>query len=74
MMWVMGEKPRKMPEVEFDREYLAQSGLIVVNADPPGSSGREVVVFWETKKLHELWELQGGDMVQTKVSKDHPYG
>jgi hypothetical protein len=70
MIWRMSERPKRMSEAQFDREYLTAPGVIVARGgDVDGPSGRQrtVLVFREAEGIYELWELQGGDMVQTET-------
>jgi hypothetical protein len=70
MIWRMSERPKRMTEAKFDREYLTTPDVIIARgSDVDGPSGRQrtVLVFREAEGVYELWELQGGDMVQTEM-------
>ena len=70
MMWTMSERPKRMSEAQFDREYLTTPDVIIARdgeVDGPSGRQRTVLVFREAEGVYELWELQGGDMVQTET-------
>ena len=70
MIWTMSERPKRMSEAQFDREYLTTPGVIIARdgeVDGPSGRQRTVLVFREAEGIYELWELQGGYMVQTET-------
>jgi hypothetical protein len=70
MTWRMSERPKRISGAEFDREYLTAPRVIIArgsNVDGPRGSQRTVLVFREAEGIYELWELQGGHMLQTEM-------
>jgi hypothetical protein len=63
----MSERPKKLTEAEFDREYVSAPSITIVSDQMQSSGGqrqRSVVLFRAAEGIHELWELHTGDMVR----------
>ena len=70
MIWRMSERPKRISGAEVDREYLTAPSVIIARGsddDGPRARQRTVLVFREAEGIYELWELQGGNMLQTEM-------